>query len=136
MYVDNFSLTIILPLSLPLPLSTYYYAHNPLSIASIQQTWLTLQHIGNIVHTFVFLTNACHQNLQYGIINFIPVFPLQAKKAVRGGDIVSAKKSAQKALYCNIGSIVCAVIAYFSLLFAVVIGSTHIWGWAWASPTH
>ena len=66
-----------------------------------------------------------------GIINFIPVFPLQAKEAVRGGDIVSAKRNAMKALYCNIASIVCAVIAYFSLTIgvpAVMFSIAQIWG--------
>ena len=44
------------------------------------------------------------------------MYPLQAKDAARDGDIVSARKSAQNALYCNIASIVCAVIAYISLV--------------------
>ena len=63
-----------------------------------------------------------------GIINFIPVFPLQAKEAVRGGDIVSAKRNAMKALYCNIASIVCAVISLTIGVPAVVVGIAQIGG--------
>ena len=61
-----------------------------------------------------------------GIINFsrVIVFLLQAGKAMRGGDTVSAKRNARKALCCNIASIVCAVIAYISL--AVVVPVTII----------
>ena len=54
-------------------------------------------------------------------ISVIIVFPLQAKDAARDGDIASARKSAQNALYCNIASIVCAVIAYISLVVFIPV---------------
>ena len=57
----------------------------------------------------------------YIMHNLVIVFPLQAKEEVRGGDIVSARKSAQNALYCNIASIVGAVIAYVSLVVVVPV---------------
>ena len=67
--------------------------------------------------------SVCATKSYNGIINFTQVIvsPLQAGKAVRGGDTLSAKRNTQKALCCNITSVVCAVIVYISLLIGLIL---------------
>ena len=48
---------------------------------------------------------------------------MQSKEASKEGDMTAARKNAQNALYCNIASIVCAVVAYISLIVVVPVFS-------------
>ena len=41
----------------------------------------------------------------------------------RNGDVEGGKKKAQHALYCNIASIVCAVIGYIALFVVVLLSA-------------
>ena len=58
---------------------------------------------------------------------YLVIVFLQAKEAVRGGDIASARDSAKNAHYCYIASIVGAVITYTCLVLltlAIILGTS------------
>ena len=44
----------------------------------------------------------------------------------RNGDVEGGKKIAQHALYCNIASIICAVIGYITLFVVLILLGTLI----------